>query len=55
MVHFFLPEMRQVYELEKLWLLGPKYDDQYRAMIEEEEYLQATYTGKHLDSKEEPE
>ena len=32
-VHFFLPEMRAVYELEKLWTLGSKYDDQSKAML----------------------
>jgi hypothetical protein len=44
-VHFFLPEVREIYELEKLWALGPKYDDQYKALVEEEEFLQAVFIG----------
>lgn len=31
MVHFMLPETREVYELEKLWTLG-SYDDQLAQM-----------------------
>lgn len=48
-VHFFLPEVREVYELEKLWTLGPKYDDQTRAMLEEEKLRQAAELGIKLD------
>ena len=44
-VHFFLPEVREVYELEKLWTLGPQHDDQFRAMLQEDEYLNATHMG----------
>ncbi|NWI92476.1 MASU1 protein, partial [Pitta sordida] len=33
-VHFMLPETREVYELEKLWTLG-SYDDQLAQMIQE--------------------
>ena len=32
MVHFMTEEARSNYELEKLWALGPVYDDQYRSM-----------------------
>lgn len=31
MVHFMLPEAREIYELEKLWTLG-SYDDQLTQM-----------------------
>lgn len=33
-VHFMLPETREVYELEKLWTLG-SYDDQLAQMMPE--------------------
>ncbi|KAJ7340068.1 Mitochondrial assembly of ribosomal large subunit protein 1 [Desmophyllum pertusum] len=48
-VHFFLPEVREVYELEKLWTLGPKYDDQSKAYLEEEILRQAAEFGIKLD------
>lgn len=48
-VHFFLPEVREVYELEKLWTLGPKYDDQTKAMLREEKLRQAAELGIKLD------
>ncbi|EDO37578.1 predicted protein [Nematostella vectensis] len=44
-VHFFLPEARELYELEKLWVLGPRFDDQYKAMMEHDEFLQTVYLG----------
>ena len=47
-VHFFLPEVREVYELEKLWTLGPKYDDQTKAMLEEEKLRQSAELGISL-------
>ena len=31
-VHFMTEEARSKYELEKLWTLGPSYDNQYRNM-----------------------
>ena len=31
-VHFMTEEARSKYELEKLWTLGPHYDEQYRNM-----------------------
>lgn len=48
-IHFFLPEVREVYELEKLWTLGPKYDDQTKAMLEREKFLKAAELGQTLD------
>lgn len=48
-VHFFLPEVREVYELEKLWTLGPKYDDQSKDMQEREKFLRAAEFGRTLE------
>lgn len=44
-VHFFLPEARAVYELEKLWTLGPEYDDQSKAMLQKERFIRAVEFG----------
>ena len=33
-VHMMLDKVRKRYELEKLWTLGPKFDDQTVAMHE---------------------
>lgn len=38
-VHMMLDNTRRKYELEKLWALGPEYDDQFRDM---EEWYQTT-------------
>lgn len=35
-VHFMTPEARERYELEKLWTLGPVFDDQLQQMAEKE-------------------
>lgn len=48
-VHFFLPEMRAVYELEKLWTLGSKYDDQSKAMLQQERFMGAVEFGTNMD------
>ena len=48
-VHFFLPEVRAVYELEKLWTLGPKYDDQSKAMLQQERFMGAVEFGTNMD------
>ena len=34
-VHFMLPAARNHYQLEKLWTLGPRYDDQFQAVLRE--------------------
>ena len=52
-MHFFLPEVREVYELEKLWTLGPKYDDQSKAMLERERLVGAVKLGTKLDPDDE--
>jgi len=48
-VHFFLPDVREVYELEKLWTLGPKYDDQSKSILDRESFLQAAELGTKMD------
>ena len=35
MIHFMLPEAREKYELEKLWTLGPEFDDQLQKLLSE--------------------
>ena len=52
-VHFFLPEVREVYELEKLCTLGRKYDDQSKAMLERERLVGAVELGTKLDPDDE--
>ena len=52
-MHFFLPEVREVYELEKLWTLGPNYDDQSKAMLERERLVGAVELDTKLDPDDE--
>nr|XP_002128067.1 uncharacterized protein LOC100186222 [Ciona intestinalis] len=50
-VHFMLQGMRDKYQMEKLWLLGPKYDDLTREMPTIDEMIkQATEQGLRLMS-----
>ena len=34
-VHFMLPAVRKRYQLEKLWTLGPHYDDQFQEILKD--------------------
>ena len=52
-MHFFLPELREVYELENLWTLGPKYDDQSKATLKRERLVGAVELGTKLDPDDE--
>lgn len=38
-IHFMSEEMRELYELEKLWLLGPEYDDHLQRLLRHQESL----------------
>ena len=44
-----LQEIRDLYELEMLWTLGPEYDDQFHRIIQ----YQATVANPVLPTKEE--
>ena len=36
-VHMMLDDVREKYHLEKLWALGPQFDDQYIEMLKYQE------------------
>ena len=41
-----MPETREKYELEKLWTLGADFDDQYKAMVEQDSAVPPVYVFK---------
>ena len=41
-VHLMLPALRKRYQLEKLWTLGPLYDDQFQELLKETLEAQGT-------------
>lgn len=48
-IHLFLPEIREKYELEKLWSLGPEHDEQYQEMLEDDRYAEMVKNAKLQD------
>ena len=55
-MHFMTPEARELYELEKLWTLGPTFDDQLQIMMEKEkkfeiEDLSLPFKSKSISGK----
>jgi hypothetical protein len=48
-IHLFLPEIREKYELEKLWSLGPEHDGQYQEMLADDRYAEMVRNAKLED------
>ena len=48
-IHLFLPEIREKYELEKLWSLGPEHDEQYQEMLADDRYAELVKNAKLED------
>ena len=48
-IHLFLPEIREKYELEKLWSVGPEHDEQYQEMLTDDRYAEMVKNAKLED------
>lgn len=52
-IHFMSEEMRELYELEKLWLLGPEYDDHFQRLLRHQESLRQALSQSLEETGEE--